>query len=96
MLYGDHSSYLAYFFIGTLRSDEVEEREDQAANITKPLGANFHGGPEASVEGSQHPRGAEVGSVVHVRHWFWAGESDEGAEIASGIHGQERHDEDLP
>lgn len=88
---GDHAANLPNLFIGPLGSEEIEDGEDNARDITQPSGFDLHGGPKASIEGGQNPSRAEICWVVHVGHWFGARETDEGAEIAGGVevkHGQ--------
>lgn len=91
MINGDHAANLANLFIGPLGSEEIEDGEDDARDITQPSGLDLHGGPKASIEGGQDPSRAEICRVVHVGHWFGARETDEGAEVAGSVeveHGQ--------
>lgn len=85
MLDRDHTSDLANFLVGLFSSDEVEEREDNAGHVAQPFRLDFHGRPETSVQRGQDPCGPVVGGVVHVGQGLWAGETDEGAEVASRV-----------
>ena len=92
----EHASHLPDLLICLLGCYQVVAGEDHRSNVPQPFPSDLHGGPEARIERSSDPCGAEIATIVEVGERFGRLEREDFGKVPTYVEVEKGDDNGLP